>query len=113
MLLKWWEWRGLLGDSAWMPSELVERMGLTSVFCARRYLRAAYFLGTLERKRWGRYWYYLYAKAMTEQKGSVCISCGNVALDGQTLQQEPQTFCEQCQTTAPHYCGILMPSKAQ
>ena len=76
-VLKWWNWRGLMGKKAWMPSELAPIMGLSFV-CARRYLRMAYFLGILERKHFGRYWYYALKDAFDMDEVSVCSQCGQL-----------------------------------
>lgn len=78
-VLKWFNWRGLLGDQAWLTEELAPKMGL-SLVCTRRYLRMAYFLGVLERKRWGRYWYYVLADALDEYKVKICLNCGRLII---------------------------------
>jgi len=74
---KWFNWRYLLGDKAWLTSELAPKMGLSPV-CTRRYLRMAYYSRALVRKRWGRYWYYALRDALEFDTVKVCLECGEI-----------------------------------
>ena len=50
-------WIELLGDQAWLPEEVHEKMKVAPLTC-RRLLRMAYVVGSLDRHHFGRYKYY-------------------------------------------------------
>lgn len=56
--LRKFEWEKILGRKAWTAQELAPIIGISPI-CMRRYLRIYTFLGRLERKRFGVFWYYV------------------------------------------------------